>query len=460
MVILGGGSAGESVASALVNKTVAVVEAERVGGECPFVACMPSKAMLHSAKLRRLVTNTAPSGSAKVGTEHEDDHKDAKAAYAMAISRRDEIAENRDDFGHAQELTANGTILIRGEAFIAGPNRIQVSGQELNFEHLVVATGSAAAIAPIEGLDAVPCWSSDEALSSDELPKSIAILGAGPVGCELAQIYASYGVATILIERSETVLASENSLASNLVRDALQATGVQIHTGTRIVSAKAAGHGAVLLSDSGIAFDVSRVLSATGRKPNVAGLGLENIGIKPTKTGIAIDEFCRALGHPNIWAAGDVTGVAPFTHTANYQGRIVAANIGGKQKKANYDAIPRSVYTSPSVCSVGLSSSQAIEKGFQARTAQIMLSATAKASTDDATDGYLELVADMESGVLIGASAGGPRSEEWIGEATLAIRAKIPLEILAEVIHPFPSFSEAYESATRQLLQPQGKSSH
>lgn len=452
VVLLGAGSAGEWIWSQLSSLSVAVVEAGRVGGECPFVACIPSKALLRSAQVRRLVADAHRLGAMAAPVALGD----PAAAFAAAVARRDLISDGRDDSGKAEELAHSGAVLFRGRGRIDGPGRVVVATptgelQELGYADLVIDTGSSSVRPPVPGLDQVPTWSSDEALSSSELPKSLAVLGGGPVGCELAQVYAAFGVKVTLVEMADRLLAKEEPAIAAILAEVLVRNGIDVRTGTRLVGAEAGGPGARLTLEGGDRVEVERVLVATGRQPNVDGIGLESLGLVPNPTGLLTDVRGRVEGAEHVWAAGDVTGVAPFTHTANYQARIVVANLRGYPMIGDYRALPRAVYTDPPMAAVGLTAESACAAGVEVAVASTSLAETGRAGTDGLDLGALHLVADTVKGVLVGAAAIGPGADELIGEATLAIRAGIPIAVFADVVHAFPTYAEAYEPPLREL---------
>lgn len=444
MVVVGTGSAGAWVAQAAAEagRSVAAVEAGYVGGECEYVACLPSKALLGSAAARALARRLPAAGAATRAPELDDDAR----AFGAAVRRRDEAAAHRDDSAEAQGLVDAGVTLVRGRARVVRPGVVAVGDRELGFTDLVVATGSTPVRPPIEGLDAVPTWTSDEALSSTERPASLALMGGGAVGCELAQVYARFGTAVTLVEASDRLAGPEEPGVAARLADVLRADGVDVRLGVQIEKAEPQDGGARLRLSDGSVLDVERVLLAVGRRPAGDGLGLDVLGIEPGEKGeLRVDERCRVAGH--VWAAGDVTGVAPYTHTANYQARIVADNLLGQERHANYSAIPRVIYTDPAVASVGVTAEQ--RQG--AVTAEIDLGDTARAGVEAGAGGRLVLTADPEAGVLVGAAAIGPHADEWIGEAVPAVRARVPLAVLADTVHAFPTFSEAYGVPLREL---------
>ncbi len=319
----------------------------------------------------------------------------------------------------------------------------------------------------MEGLTDVPTWTSAEALTCPDLPRRLVVLGAGPVGCELAQIYAAFGSQVTLVEAEERILPDEAAFTGEILAEALRRTGAELCLGSAVVKAETMDSGLALTLASGTRIEADRVLLATGRRPRLTGLDLDKLGITGSPTeALAMDETCRVVPGPpaagqdgrkpagRIWAAGDVTGIAPYAHTARYQARIVAANILGGHRLADYRAIPRAVYTWPSVYSVGISPGQAAAAGVELSTVGFDLAETARAAVQDDDGGRVELYAAAGRGdILVGAAAVGPHAEEWMGELTLAIRAGIPLAVLADVVHAFPTYGEAVESLLSELVQ-------
>ena len=633
VVVLGGGTSGVLVATGLAHagRSVALIEAGLVGGESPYLACLPSKSMLASA--RRGET------------------------WEHAVARRNEVTGHLDDSLFAARLAEAGVELIRGTGQVTEPGSIEVTptsrsrrGQAektvLGYADLVIATGSEPLAPPVEGLPDVPTWTSAEALSSQDLPRHLIVMGAGPAGCELTQVYAAFGSQVTLIEAEPQVLPDEAPFTGEILSDALRRRGADLRLGSPVVKAAPMDKGLALILADGTSLEGDRILLATGRRPRLAGLGLDKLGITPSPAGaLPVDATCRvqtasgqptgatgqptaaATGQPTaaataqptaaaastaapaavptqpgaapgqpgaapgqpatagqptagtgqptavpgqvttaagqpvavpgqpaavpgqpatapgqattasgrpvaggqpagvpgqptaatsqpvnaprqaaestarpaettaqptaaaataqpdaaaaqptaaqpaaaatpqaaaagrpmtdsgrVWAAGDVTGIAPYTHTARYQASVVIANILGEHRVADYRAIPRCVYTTPSVCCVGVSPGQAAAAGIQLRTVGHDLAETARAAVEDDDRGRIELYADMTRGdVLVGAAAAGRSAEEWMGELALAIRAGIPLKTLADVVHAFPTYGEAIERSLREL---------
>jgi dihydrolipoamide dehydrogenase len=327
---------------------------------------------------------------------------------------------------------------------------------------VVLGTGSEPVVPPIDGLGDVPTWTSDQALSSPELPARLAILGGGAVGCELAQVYASFGSEVVLVEAGPTLLGNEPAWVGERIADALRELGVDVRVGTRVAAAEPDGAGLRLQLEDGdggargtVAAD--RLLLAGGRRPRSADLGLGTLGVSPADDGsLATDARCRVLGPdgepvPGLHAVGDVTAVSPYTHTATYQGRIVAAHLLGHGRDADYTAIPSAVYTDPAVYSVGESADTARARGADVLVEGIELSDTGRGFIAGA-GGRLELVADAADGRLLGATAVGPDADSWAGELALAVRAGLGVRLLADHVHGFPTWGEAVQPVATALV--------
>ncbi|MCA1710659.1 MAG: NAD(P)/FAD-dependent oxidoreductase, partial [Actinobacteria bacterium] len=278
------------------------------------------------------------------------------------------------------------------------------------------------------------------------------VMGGGAVGCELAQVHVRFGVRVTLVESGPRLAGKEEPSIAELLAKALREDGVDVRLGVEVERCEPGDDGALVHLSDGSSVEVARVLVATGRKPTTEGLGLEVLGIEPDDKGaLVVDDHCRIQGQQHVWAAGDVTAIAPYTHTANYQARIVTANLLGGDRTADYRAIPRAIYTSPAVASVGMAEEQARGQGIDALTAVMDVGEVARTATEGAGGGRLVLTADRQRRVLIGAAAIGPRADEWLAEATVAIRGEVPLSVLQDVVHAFPTFGEAYEPPLQEL---------
>lgn len=457
VVVLGAGSAGETVAGGLADagRSVALVSEGLVGGECPYLACMPSKALLRSASVRSLSGRAHELGAAAGPLDLGGD----AAAFAAAVARRDEVAKHLDDTEAAAALVDRGVTLVRGRGRIVRGGEVEVEGEVLAGADLVLATGSRPVVPPVDGLDSVPWWTSDEALTSDELPGRLAVLGGGPIGCELAQVYARFGTEVTIIESSERILDREEPEVSAALAAALRADGIEIRCGSEATRVEpTSGGGVRALFDSGEPVEADRLLVVTGRRPNVEDIGLDVLAVEPGKAGVEVDERCRVVGADHLWAAGDVDGLAPYTHAANHQAEVVLACLLGGDAVDDRSAVPRCVYTEPTVAAVGSTRAQAGAAGVDVVTATFDPADTARAASDGggAGSGVVVLVADRGRGVLVGASIVGPHADEWLGQLTLAVRAAVPLALLADVVQAFPTYSEALTPPLRELAQGSG----
>jgi dihydrolipoamide dehydrogenase len=415
VTVLGAGSAGEAVARrvAEAGKSVLLVESLRVGGECPYVACVPSKVMLLAAER---------------GTP-----------WQQAIQRRDELAGQHDDTEAATSVEKSGVTLVRGRGVVTEPGVVEVDGRPYGYGSLVIATGSSPQPPPVDGLASVEAWTSDQALSSDELPERLVILGGGAVGCELAQVYARFGSQVTVIDNADRLLAKETRFVGEAMAGVLRRDGVSLHLGVEVQQVAPTDEGVVVRLAGGDTLVADRLLVASGRSPNldaVASLGLGD--------GLEVDDHCRVKGVQNAYAAGDVTGIAPYTHTANYQARVVGDNLTGGDHTADYRAIPRVVYTDPPVFCVGALPED--DEGVV--TAGGDVSDTARGEIVEAS-GRVELYA--RGGVLVGAASIAQDADAWMGEVVLAVKARTPVSELAELVHAFPTLGEVLEPLYQDL---------
>jgi dihydrolipoamide dehydrogenase len=446
VIVIGAGAGGEAAGSlsAQLGGRVAVVERDLIGGLCSFWACMPSKSLLDSAARR---------------------HVDGRYPWPWASDRRDwmisrEGIDYPDDTGHVRSLEGAGAEIVRGEARITGPGRIEVRGdgggpRTLETRNLVLCTGSVPVVPALDGLAETGYWTSNDGTSLRDLPSSIVVMGGGAVGTELAQVYGRFGVKTTLVQGTDRILPRDHPRSAEILTAQLRDEGVDVRTGVTATSVRKGGAGRVVSLSDGSSLEAAEVMVAVGRRPSdLRAMGVEEAGVTLDEKGSARpDERMRVA--EGVYVAGDAAGGMQFTHVADYEGRIAARAALGQKIRADLSAVPRTTFTDPETSAVGITIQQAWEKGLDAFEVTADFATSARGFTiephrdaggpvKEGYPGHITAVIDRERRLMVGAFAACPGASEMIHEAVLAIKQGIPVSVLADTIHAFPTASRVF----------------
>ena len=448
VVCLGGGVAGEAIAGGLQGSglTLAVVERELVGGECPYWGCIPSKTLLRSGETLTEADRARDLAASRVDWELD---------FPKISKRTLWMARDLDDTRPAAALEATGAKLVRGEGKLIDPHTVEVGGDKLVARRaVVIANGSTAAIPSIPGLQAINYWTNRHAAIPRELPISLVVLGGGAIGVELGQAFARFGAKVNVVEAGPRILGLEEPEASAALTPHLEADGITVMAGDPCVGIETAPAGVLVRLKSGFTIEAERLLVATGRRANFEAW--QDSGARKTERGWLVVDPATLEAGPGIYGAGDVTGIGGFTHLAYYHGQVVARRLRGEDARADHTAIPRVTFTDPEVASVGISEATAREKGIDIVVAGADPAESARGYIHDFHGGMMKLVGDRKRGVLIGATLVSPRGGEILGELVLAVKAGTPLKVLADVIHPFPAFNRVLGASLSELASKLG----
>jgi mercury(II) reductase len=451
VVVIGAGGAGSTAAFELNARgaKVALIERWKVGGTCLNVGCDPTKTLVRSAEIAHL---------AKTGGRFGINAESVLYDWPAVIERVNRVIDTIRGGDGEKNIRNEGIKLVKGNARFLSANEIDVNGQIIRGERFIVATGAANVAPPIEGLYEVGFITNNEAVALPRLPESLIVIGGGVIGVEFAQIFSRFGVDVTLVASRSNLLPQEDSDLTSSLADVLTHEGIKILKQVRVNRIERNGPQKVVFGDQEgetISARGEEILLATGRTPVVEGMNLEAAGVEYDKPGINVDAEMKTSS-PNIWAIGDVTGIEPFTHVADYQARIAAWNVLGKgqPRHADYEVIPHVIFSDPELGSVGLTEQKAVEAGFDVKCAIVLMKDLARAITSGETEGMVKLVSDRATGHILGGHVLAAHGGELLPEIALAMRSGLTVQAIADTVHAYPTLSEAVFWAAFELAKP------
>jgi pyruvate/2-oxoglutarate dehydrogenase complex dihydrolipoamide dehydrogenase (E3) component len=448
VIVVGMGPGGEDAAGRLAEAGLDVlgIEAELVGGECPYWGCIPSKMMIRAADL--LAEAGRVNGMAGSAT--------VQAEWAPVARRiREEATDSWDDAAAAERFEGKGGRLVRGWGRLEGPHAVAVGDTVYEADRAVVVNiGTRAWIPPVPGLADTPYWTNRQAIETEEVPGTLAVLGGGAIGVELAQVFRRFGAEVTVLEAGPHLVGPEEPEAGVMLAEVFESEGIDVRTGVEIDSVRHDGHRFAVSFGSGEPVVADRLLVAAGRRPDLAQLNVASIGLDPSARALPVDDHLRVEGSERLWAIGDAVGHGAFTHLSMYQADVVVNDIlGHLVVPADYRAVPRVTFTDPEIGSVGLSERAAREQGIEVRVGSASIPESSRGWIHKVGNhGFIKLVEDSEAGELVGATSAGPTGGEVLGLLTLAVHARVPTTELRHMIYAYPTFHRAIEAAVKDLL--------
>jgi pyruvate/2-oxoglutarate dehydrogenase complex dihydrolipoamide dehydrogenase (E3) component len=447
VIVVGMGPGGEDVAERLAEAGLDVVgmDAELVGGECPYWGCVPSKMIIRASNL--LAEAGRIPGMAGSVVVHPD-------WSPVAARIREEATDSWDDLVAVQRFEGKGGRFVRGWAKLDGPRRVVVGDRSFEARRgIVIGTGARAWIPPVPGLADTPYWTNREAIETEDVPGSLAVIGGGAIGVELAQAFHRFGSSVTVLEAGPGLVGPEEPEAAVLLTDVLESEGVDVRVGVSLQSVRHDGRLFTIASAEGRDVVAERLLVATGRHVDLAALAVASVGLDETARALDVDDHLHVTGADGLWAVGDVTGKGAFTHVSMYQADIVVRDILGLDvTPGDYRAVPRVTFTDPEIGSVGLTEREARDRGLEVRIGMSQLPSSARGWIHKAgNEGFIKLVEDSSGGILVGATSIGPMGGEVLGLLTLAVHARVPVSELRSMMYAYPTFHRAIETAVREL---------
>jgi pyruvate/2-oxoglutarate dehydrogenase complex dihydrolipoamide dehydrogenase (E3) component len=448
LVVIGSGSAGGSAASRARagGHSVAIIETDQAGGDCPNYACVPTKALLRSAKVYSLLRRGDEFGLRPGAVDFD---------WAQVMARKDEIVRQTGVATAEESYRKKGIALLRGVASFEDEHHLWVNGQLLRADKFMIATGSRPEMPALDGITEARPITSVEAVSLPRLPGSLVILGGGPVGCEFAQLFSTFGVHVTLLQRAKALLPHEEPELSQIIREALVKNGATVLVSVEVRRLTKEGprkkvHAAI--QGQPREFEADEILVATGREPRVAELNLPAAGVETDQGRVRINDYLQTT-RPHIYAGGDVSGPFEYTHFAHYQGALAGLNLfSGEPRKADYRVVPRVTFTDPEIASVGLTEEEARREGRQVLCGRFAIRAVGKSLVDSDGEGLVKIVADRGSGAILGGHIAAPAAGEMIHVLSAAMAARATMEGLAEAIYAFPTFAQGVRGAAREWM--------
>ena len=453
LVVIGLGPGGEALATATAKAGLRVVAVDKhlVGGECPYYGCIPTKMMVRAADL------LAESGRAdELAGDVSATPSWAPVAERVAVQATD----HWDDRVAVDRLAGAGATVVHGVASLDGLGRVVVtvptSADPVVFEAargVVLNPGTRPAVPSLPGIEGTPFWTNRDAVQVTEVPGSLLVLGGGPIGCELAQVFARFGVRVTVVQHGDRLLPANEPEASALLADVFAHEGIQVLTGVDATQVAYADGAFTLTVGEGQDLVADKLLLAAGRKPNLQDLGLQTVDIDPSVRTLDVDDRMRVTGVDKLWAIGDVTGKGAFTHVSMYQSAVARRDILGEEgPPAAYHALPHVTFTDPEVAGVGMTEAQAREAGLTVRTGSTKLEESSRGFTHGpGARGLVKVVEDADRGVLVGATVAGPGGGEILGFLAVAVHAAVPVATLESMIYAYPTFHRAIETALAEL---------